>query len=140
MNMPEISLGEAATLAGVSRPTMWRLVKAGKLSASRNERGAWMIDASEFARVFPNAHSSQNSSENSDEKPLEQSALATETQVLREALAELKADKAKLNERLDQAERERERLLKLIESQTDQMRLLTDQRPARRPWLPWRRS
>ena len=99
-----------------------------------------MIDASEFARVFPNAHSSRNSSENSDEKPFEQSALATETQVLREALAELKADKAKLNERLDQAERERERLLKLIESQTEQMRLLTDQRPARRPWLPWRRS
>lgn len=99
-----------------------------------------MIDASEVARVFPNAHRSANTAENSDEKPFDRPALATETQVLREALAELKADKAKLNERLDQAERERERLLKLMETQSEQMRLLTDQRPVRRLWLPWRRS
>jgi hypothetical protein len=42
-----------------------------------------------------------------DEKAVEQSALAAETQILRETVAELRADKAKLNERLDHAEQER---------------------------------
>ena len=86
-----------------------------------------MIDASEFARVFPDTHKPQASSQNSDEKPFEQSVLAAETQILRETVAELKADKAKLNERLDHAEQERDRLLKVIKSQNEQMRLLTDQ-------------
>lgn len=103
-----------------------------------------MIDASEFARVFPDAHehqdSSLHSSENRDKKPFEQSALQAEVQLLRETVADLRADKAKLNERLDHADQERTRLLKVVEAQNEQMRLLADQRPRpreRRGLLGW---
>ena len=136
--MPAISLGTAAKRAGVSRPTMWRLVKSGKVSASRNARGAWIIEESEFARAFPdNGHTRVNSSAdgslNSDEMVFEQSenALRAEVQVLRETVAELRADKATLNERVGQ-------LLKIVETQAEQNRLLTDQRPPKRwKWWPW---
>jgi hypothetical protein len=133
--MPAISLGAAAKRAGVSRPTMWRLVKSGKVSGSRNARGAWMIEESEFARAvaggFVQVNSSPDSSPNSDEKVFEQSALLAEVQVLRETVAELRADKTTLDERVAQ-------LLKIVETQAEQNRLLTDQRlPKRRRWWPW---
>jgi hypothetical protein len=133
--MPAISLGAAAKRAGVSRPTMWRLVKSGKVSGSRNARGAWMIEESEFARAvaggFVQVNSSPDSSPNSDEKVFEQSALLAEVQVLRETVAELRADKTTLDERVAQ-------LLKIVETQAEQNRLLTDQRPTkRRKWWPW---
>jgi hypothetical protein len=133
--MPAISLGAAAKRAGVSRPTMWRLVKSGKVSGSRNARGAWMIEESEFARAvaggFVQLNSSPDSSPNSDEKVFEQSALLAEVQVLRETVAELRADKTTLDERVAQ-------LLKIVETQAEQNRLLTDQRlPKRRRWWPW---
>ena len=134
--MPVISLGAAAKRAGVSRPTMWRLVNSGKVSASRNARGAWVIEESEFARAvaagFVQVNSSADGSLNSDEKLFEQSALLAEVQVLRQAVAELRDDKLTLNERVTQ-------LLKIIETQAEQNRLLTDQRsPNRRKWWnPW---
>ena len=134
--MPVISLGAAAKRAGVSRPTMWRLVNSGKVSASRNARGAWVIEESEFAggdgAGFVQVNSSADGSLNSDEKLFEQSALLAEVQVLRQAVAELRDDKLTLNERVTQ-------LLKIIETQAEQNRLLTDQRSPRRRkwWNPW---
>jgi hypothetical protein len=134
--MPVISLGAAAKRAGVSRPTMWRLVNSGKVSASRNARGAWVIEESEFARAvaagFVQVNSSADGSLNSDEKLFEQSVLLAEVQVLRQAVAELREDKLTLNERVTQ-------LLKIIETQAEQNRLLTDQRSPRRRkwWNPW---
>ena len=138
--MPEISLGDAAKRAGMSRPTMWRLVRSGKVSARRNERGAWMLEQSEFARVFPESFEQQNSSPNSstnrDEKAFERNALQGEIQILHEVVVELRADKVMLNERLDRAEQERQKLLQVIETQAEHGRQLTDQRPRRSWW--WR--
>lgn len=93
-----------------------------------------MIEESEFARAFPHGfvrvNSSADSSLNSDERAFEQSALLAEVQTLREAVAELRTDKATLNERVAQ-------LLKIVEMQAEQNRLLTDQRPKRWRWWPW---
>jgi len=47
------SLAQAAKVAGKSKPTISRAIKAGKLSASRGEDGSYAIDPSELARVFP---------------------------------------------------------------------------------------
>lgn len=48
-----ISLMEAARLAGVSKSTMFRAVRNGKVSATRTEHGNFEIDPAEVARVFP---------------------------------------------------------------------------------------
>src|SRR5271166_249852 len=47
------TLGQAAKLTRLSKATLSRAIRAGKLSASRLEDGAYAIDASELARVFP---------------------------------------------------------------------------------------
>ena len=47
------SLKQAASVCGKSRSTVHRALKDGKLSGTRTDDGAWSIDASELARVFP---------------------------------------------------------------------------------------
>jgi len=48
-----LSLLEAAKTAGVSKSTIWRACKAGRVSFKRNETGEFQIDAAELHRVFP---------------------------------------------------------------------------------------
>src|SRR5438128_2306135 len=49
-----VSLAQAAGTVGRSRSTILRTIRAGKLSAERDElTGAWLIDMAELARVFP---------------------------------------------------------------------------------------
>jgi excisionase family DNA binding protein len=49
----EYSLTEAAHATGLSRPTIFRAIKNGKLSARRLEDKSYRIDASELVRVYP---------------------------------------------------------------------------------------
>ncbi len=51
--MTRLTLAQAVSMTGLSRSTLNRATKSGKLSAHRNETGAIHIDASELARVFP---------------------------------------------------------------------------------------
>jgi excisionase family DNA binding protein len=52
-----ITLGEAARQCGVSKGTISKAIKSGKLSATRNEDTSWSIDAAELHRyVEANRH------------------------------------------------------------------------------------
>jgi hypothetical protein len=46
------SLITAAVSTGVHRTTLLRAIKAGKISAERDEQGAWVIQPAELHRVF----------------------------------------------------------------------------------------
>ncbi len=48
----ELSLSAAARATGRSKSTIGRAIKAGKLSAHRDDAGGYRIDASELARTF----------------------------------------------------------------------------------------
>jgi hypothetical protein len=50
--MTTFSLKQAADEAGVSKSTIWRAVRSGRLSASRDDDGGFTVDASELHRVF----------------------------------------------------------------------------------------
>ena len=50
-----ITITEASDATRVSKSTILRSIKAGRISASRNDAGAFMIDPAELARVFPDA-------------------------------------------------------------------------------------
>lgn len=50
-----ISLADAADLVGISKSTMLRNIKKGKVSAFKNENGGFEIDESELHRVWPDA-------------------------------------------------------------------------------------
>ena len=51
--MTHYTLGTAANACGVNKSTVLRAIKAGKVSATRNEHGEWQIDPAEMHRVYP---------------------------------------------------------------------------------------
>ena len=63
-----ISITEASDVTRVSKSTILRSIKSGRISASRNDAGAFMIDPAELARVYPDA-SRRDSPANQDAAP-----------------------------------------------------------------------
>ena len=51
--MTHYTLGTPANACGVNKSTVLRAIKAGKVSATRNEHGEWQIDPAEMHRVYP---------------------------------------------------------------------------------------
>lgn len=56
----KLSMLQAATQTGVSKSTIYRAVKSGKLSASRDESGEYQLDPAELYRVFEPAPEPQH--------------------------------------------------------------------------------
>lgn len=115
------TLGEAAKHTGLSKPTLQRAIKSGKLSASRNEDGSYSIDPAELERAYPIAERSSNATGNMkrSETPIESGALQVEVALLREKLTSASIER----------EREREQLNRQIE---DLQRRLDAEAEARR--------
>ena len=55
-NNAVLSTKEAAEESGFSARHIQKMIKTGKLSASRAYGGSYLIDKSEFYRVFPGSH------------------------------------------------------------------------------------
>ncbi len=108
------TLGQAAKATGKSKPTIARAIQSGKMSAQRQEDGAYLIDPAELHRVFPPVTCDSN--ETGDMKQLETLADAGTLQALLDVLHvererernELKATIDDLRERLDRSEVARE--------------------------------
>jgi predicted DNA-binding protein (UPF0251 family) len=47
------SLRDAAKHAGTSKSTIWRAIRAGRLSAGRTDFGGFVIDPAELLRLYP---------------------------------------------------------------------------------------
>ena len=139
--MALVGLKRASELTGKNQSTIHRAMKAGRLSYSLGESGERLLDTSELTRLFPLK---------SDDDGLRNHAAAeqrndTQAADLRERLLfmqqridALEADKTDLRA-------ERDRLLSVIETQAQQVKLLTDQRPPaqpdtarRRRWWSWK--
>src|SRR5512132_127614 len=130
------SLAEAARAIGVSKPTLFRAIKSGRLSATRRDDGSYDVDPAELHRAFPPAVSDKRDA-TQDLKRNETTVLRAETDVLRERLAEQAETIADLRRRLDAEAQERRQVQARLTG------LLTDERAqpaARRGWWPWRRG
>lgn len=111
--MPDMTLTEAANWAGVTRPTIFKALKGGRLSGHKDDTGEWRIDPAELERVYqPNKMG--NVSGNAG---LSISDIA-------EAIAAKDREITLLREALDDARGQRDRAMALAEAQT---RLLTHQ-------------
>jgi hypothetical protein len=51
--MTHYTLGTAANACGLNKSTVLRAIKAGKISATRDEHSQWQIDPAEMHRVYP---------------------------------------------------------------------------------------
>jgi hypothetical protein len=52
-NMPAFTLGTASQATGHAKSTILRAIKAGRISAVRDDLGQWQIEPAELFRVFP---------------------------------------------------------------------------------------
>ncbi len=111
--MAQFTIAGAARAAGVGRATIQRALKAGRLSATTNEQGERVIDMTELLRVFgPLKQSEQPASSITSQLDTggEQGLSAVLVEVLREQLR-------KAEEREQQAQQEKARLMALLEAE-----------------------
>jgi len=62
------TLGTAARATGVSKSTIYRAIKAGRMSANRADSGDYAIDPAELHRVFPPLDSDETRPGDADAK------------------------------------------------------------------------
>jgi hypothetical protein len=132
--MALVGLKRASELTGKNQSTIHRAMKAGRLSYSLSDSGERLLDTSELNRLFPvksNDDALRNDAPAEHRNDVQAPDLRARLTLVQQRIDALEADKADLRS-------ERDRLLSVIETQAQQVKLLTDQHPARqRKWWPW---
>lgn len=118
--MAELSARECANMVGVTKRTIQQQIQSGKLSATKNEKGHYLIDSSEFFRVYPNAGKKEKTAQQEIERSLESVTAHLETLINENKF---------LKEQLEKSESREEKLIEtvkattlLIENKTEQKR------------------
>lgn len=88
------TLGEAAKATGMSKATISKAIKNGRISASKDETGTFKIDPSELHRVYPPTVSSEQK-----ETPTRTSANADIHGTIRELQTRLEAAQERLSDK-----------------------------------------
>jgi len=122
------TLKQAAEATGKTKPTILRAIQTSKISAKKNDLGAWEIDPAELHRVYPPLSDgvAQNGTELLRDSPAKAGELRVENDLLRQMLTDRDQVIDDLRQRLDAETEERRKLTAM----------LTDQRP-RRSWWSW---
>ena len=140
--MTMLTLGAAARLAGVSKSTLTRAIKAGRMSAaSRRENGSYELDPAEVTRCFPPrppTNGGATASMTQYATPDATAALAEaqhRAELAEQRLSDMKAMLADMTAQRDDVKADRDRWRTQAEAT---QRLLSDATAsAARPW--WRR-
>jgi len=136
--MNTLNIKQAATLAGVSRSTLYRsYIQTGRLSVTDDDYGKPAIDLSELLRVFPHIKYKDeehqkthgNTGEQEETEPVN-SLLALELKKTRELLRVRE-------EQLREASTREEKLLALMASLQQQLTQDKKSIPARAWWKIW---
>ncbi len=145
------TLTEAATATGVSRSTIFRAIKTGRISATRTEGGNFEIEPAELHRVFPPAETraahAGNGAMNRDAMAActadtgQLAQLESEIKALRDMSALLREQLHETRDTVDDLRRDRD----AWRQQAQQLALPkpvteTPAQQQRRRWWPWRRA
>jgi hypothetical protein len=93
------SLQQAADAAGINKSTVFRAIKAGKISATRDEHNQWVIDPAELHRVYaPQGGTGKRNGQSNGTHEVElanQRAAVAEREIalLRETIEDLRCDR-----------------------------------------------
>ncbi len=126
------TLGEAAKATGLTKPTLSKAVKSGKLSAVRNENGSYTIDPAELHRVFPPTSSNQQNERN----PLRLETPLQLAQMLEKEQEERERERNQLANQIDDLRRrlyEAEAARREAAAETRRLTLLLTHQPAAPP-------
>ena len=138
--MANISLREAVKHFDVSRPTLQKALKTGKISGKQDGQGHWLIDPSELARVYQaragTSKSTLNDAVNIDRtKTTDVTTAAQEGQPHSSELFDLKMKLLEAEKRAEIAEA----LARERELHIEDLRRMLPAPTASRKWWPWSR-
>lgn len=111
--MATVSMTKGAELAGVSKGTVSKALKSGRLSYAEKTDNGYLIDTSELFRVFPSKQPETVETTHLDtpvgnrETLMETGGLLREVELLREQLRDRDGVVDDLRQRLDKSEDER---------------------------------
>lgn len=134
--MTKLSLREAAKTFDVSRPTLTKALKIGKISGEQEASGGWKVDYSELARVYQTrlTDAPKSGKEELVNITSMNTPLTGEVERLKAALL-LSETRAEAAERLAQERAERiEDLRRMLPSPEASLQ------PRRNGWWPWAKS
>ena len=126
-----LTLGQAAKEAGISKPTLSKAIKSGRISATKQEDGSFSIDPAELFRVYPR-NSLPLAEDLQQETHNETSVLNNKINVLEQLLHQVKNERDDLREQRDDLRAERDKLLNVIQEQAGAVKQLTHQ-PEQQP-------
>jgi excisionase family DNA binding protein len=118
-----LTLGQAAKETGISKPTISKAIKQGRLSATQTARGEYQIDPAELFRVYPPA-SHPPVTPLHDETPVYLQDFQRELAILQEERAR---EREQLEATIADLRADRDRLLQVIEEQAGTVKQLTYQ-------------
>jgi hypothetical protein len=133
------TLGQAAKAVGMSKTSILRSIKAGRISAGRDEFSQWAIEPCELHRVYPAPTHDTGTGNRTGERPVTGSETALAEANARAAVAEARLSDFKLM--LDDIREQRDRWQQQAErvaafAITDQRKQPAPAQPQSRwPWL-----
>jgi DNA-binding transcriptional MerR regulator len=135
--MNTLNIKQAATLAGVSRSTLYRsYIQTGRLSVTDDDYGKPAIDVSELLRVFP--HMKTDVPQNNDTQHVVNThRIHTKSSPLAAELEKTKELLRVREEQLREASTREEKLLELMASLQRQLTQDKKSEPARAWWKIW---
>ena len=121
--MPEMTLSEAAKWAGVTRATIHKALRGGRLSGRKDDAGEWRIDPAELERVYQPGKAvdvSRDGKMSSSDTGELMAAKDRELALMREMLAEVRAQRDDAMEQRDKAMELADRHTRLLAHQGEQ--------------------
>ena len=111
-----LSLTKAAEEVGISRSALFKAIKNGRVSASKNDKGEFLIDPSELFRVYqPVNKVNVNLYQPSQQQGIAKEAV--EISLLKQLLKQVESERDDLRRRLDDEAQERRKLTMLLTHQ-----------------------
>jgi len=120
-----LTVSQAAKEVGITRGGLWKAIKEGRLSATKNNKGQFCIDPAELFRVYPpvdavDVHSEHPSIDEHPSRQHEADELRIRLELTNRLLARAESECDDLRRRLDDESGERRKLMQLITHQPEQ--------------------
>jgi hypothetical protein len=136
-----LTVSQAAKEVGITRGGLWKAIKEGRLSATKNNKGQFCIDPAELFRVYPpvdtvGVHSEQASIDKRQSRQHEADELRLRLELTNRLLAKAESEVDDLRRRLDDESSERRKLIQLLTHQPEQQ---VQPEPKQESSLLWRK-